>query len=232
MIAAPPSARPLPRSLAIVVLATALDASLLALGLGGVPALVHHPRALALLAVWAVGNAVITLTRPRLARAEKTERDPLPVMLALFVLPFAAAPLSAWGARAGIALLPLPPVVHEVAIGLVAAGLALRAAAMAQLGVRFSPQVALQSGHELETGGVYSRVRHPGYLGALVSSLGAALTFESAFGLIPIALLIPALAARVAREDRLLETRFGNSFRSWRLRTGGLLPRLRRRREG
>ena len=232
MIAAAPSARPLARSLTIAALATALDATLLALALGGFPGLLAHPRALALLAVWAAGNLVITLVRPRLAAAEQTDRDPLPVLFALFTLPFAAAPLSAWGSRAGVLPLAFPEAAHWLAIAFAAAGLALRAAAMARLGARFSPQVALQSGHQLETGGVYSRVRHPGYLGALIASLGAALAFGSALGLIPIALMIPALAARVAREDRMLEARFGDSFRTWRARTGGLLPRLGPRQPG
>ena len=216
----------------IVVVATLFDASLLAIGLGGFPALLHHLRALALLGVWAIGNAVITAVRPPMEKAESAEREPLPVVLGLFALPFAAAPLAAWGERAGIATPGSPVAFHWAAIGLAAIGLALRAAAMARLGLRFSPQVAIQHGHELETGGVYSRMRHPGYLGALLASTGAALTFGSLLGLIPIALLIPALAWRVQREDRMLEARFGNSFRSWKARTGGLWPRLGPAREG
>ena len=50
-----------------------------------------------------------------------------------------------------------------------AAGLALRVSAMQQLGARFSPLVALQQQHTLETTGWYAHVRHPGYLGALMA---------------------------------------------------------------
>lgn len=232
MIAASPRARPLSRMIPIVVVATLFDASLLAIALGGFAPLLHHARALALLAVWAAGNVVITAVRPPLEKAASTEREPFPVVLGLFALPFAAAPLSAWGERVGLAALDVPEALHWAAIGLAASGLALRAAAMARLGLRFSPQVAIQHGHELETGGVYSRMRHPGYLGALLASTGAALTFASLLGLIPIVLLIPALAWRVGREDRMLEARFGNSFRSWKARTGGLWPRLGPAREG
>lgn len=178
--------------------------------------------------MWGAGNAAIAIVRPRLARPEAVEREALPVTAALFVLPFAAAPLAAWGARAGLLLFPDAPALHWAALVVVASGLALRATAMARLGARFSPQVALQSGHELETGGPYSRVRHPGYLGALLASTGAALVFESALGLMPVLLLLPALVARVAREDRMLEARFGATFRAWRTRTGALFPRLGR----
>lgn len=226
MSAVSPPARPWPRAALFALLATLFDAVLLALGKGGVAPLLADGRALALLAVWAMGNLAITAARPPLRAAESTDRDPVWVLLALFILPFAAAPLAAYGERAAIAALPLPRAVHAVAIALVAVGLALRAAAMARLGARFAPQVALQAGHELETGGLYARVRHPGYLGALLGALGAALTFGSALGLIPVALMLPALAARVAREERALESRFGDAFRAWRARTGALWPRL------
>lgn len=226
MTPASPSGRILPRSLAIVAIATALDALLLALALGGPADLARHPRALALLAVWAIGNTVLIVNRPRLRDPARAEPESPLVVLALLTLPFAAAPLAAWGAREGIAMFPAMPALHWMGVGLVAAGLALRAAAMAQLGHRFSPRVAIQHEHVLETGGLYSRVRHPGYLGALNAALGAALAFESALGLVPVVLLLPALTARVRREDRVLENRFGDAFRAWRSRTGGLLPRL------
>jgi len=43
---------------------TALDALLLLAALGGMRALLGHTRALALLAVWAVGGIVLALLRP------------------------------------------------------------------------------------------------------------------------------------------------------------------------
>lgn len=228
MIPASPSGRPLPRSVAIVAVTTALDAALLALALGGPGAVVRHPRALVLLVVWGFGNAAIAWYGPRRRRADPAGADPPVVVLALLVLPFLAAPLAAWGARAGIAALPSLPALHWTAIGLVVLGLATRTAAMARLGERFTPLVAFRDGHTLETGGPYARVRHPGYLGSLAAALGGALAFESALGLLPVALLVPAVVARVTREDRALESRFGDAFRAWRARTGALLPRLGR----
>lgn len=225
MNAAPPRGPALARTLLSVALASAFDALLLGLALGGVDPLLRHPRALALLAVWAAGNVAITLSRPPLGRAEATDRDAPHVMLGLVLLPFLAGPLAAWGERAGILRYPWPAGLHALGPVLVAGGLALRAAAMARLGARFAPQVALQSGHALETGGLYRRLRHPGYLGALIATLGAALTFRSALGLVAAVLLLPAVRARVRREDHMLEQRFGAEFRAWHARTGGLWPR-------
>ena len=55
---------PIPLRLARALLATALEAALLAWGLGSVAALWRSPQALALLAIWLVSGAVLTVTRP------------------------------------------------------------------------------------------------------------------------------------------------------------------------
>ena len=121
-------------------------------------------------------------------------------MLALLVLPLAAAPLGAFGARHALYTLPWANTVSWCGVALVAAGLWLRIAAMARLGRRFSPLVALQKDHVLETGGPYAFVRHPGYLGALLACLGAAIAFGSALALpLPAPCWPPSRRASAAR---------------------------------
>jgi protein-S-isoprenylcysteine O-methyltransferase Ste14 len=215
--------------LTLAILSTALDAALLALALGSFSALLATPRALGLLAVWAAGNVLLALAAPRRGEPRApADRDAPLVLAALFVLPIAAAPLSAWGGRAGLApLLPGSPA-HLIGIAIAALGLWLRIAAMFRLGARFSPTVAMRADHTLETGGPYARLRHPGYLGAWIAALGGALTFDSALGLVPVALLIPAIALRVRREEQALEQRFGDEFRRWRAGTGAIWPRFGR----
>jgi protein-S-isoprenylcysteine O-methyltransferase Ste14 len=69
-------------------------------------------------------------------------------------------------------------------------------------------------------------VRHPGYLGAWICELGIVLAFGSAATLPLAPAMAWALAARVRREEALLESRFGERFRDYRRRTGGFLPHL------
>jgi len=222
-----PAPHPL-RVLAGALAVTALDAALVAGALGGVRPLLAHPRALALLAVWAVGSLTLGALRPvRAQDLAEVRRERAPIMWLLFALPLAAPPLAAWGERAGIWWLASPAALPWAAIALAAAGTALRIAAMARLGPRFSPQVALQRVHALETRGVYARVRHPGYLGAWLAALGGALAFRSALGLPAVALMALLLEVRARREEALLEQRFGAAFRAYRGRAGRFLPRLR-----
>lgn len=208
----------------LVVLA--LESALLAWGLGGMSPLLASPRALALVVLWGVVGLALGFSRP--ARGQdivRAEKDPL-AMLALALLPLATPGVAAWGGRLGVWPLPRPELLGWIGVALSAAGLAIRVAAMRQLGVRFSPLLAVQREHALETTGWYARVRHPGYLGSLLASWGAAIAFGSAMALPLVALMTAFQWDRVRREERLLEGQFGDAWRAYAARTGALLPRL------
>lgn len=209
-----------------VVAVMAVEASLLAWGLGGYARLLATPRALALVAMWFVSGVVLSLARPSRAHdTQKAERDPL-AMLMLALLPVAIPPLAAWGGRTATWPLPMGEAIGWAGVAIVALGLWIRVSAMLQLGARFSPLVALQREHVLETSGWYARVRHPGYLGSLLANWGAAIAFGSATAL-PLALLMTVFQVdRLRREERLLASHFGAEWRAYAARTGALLPRL------
>jgi protein-S-isoprenylcysteine O-methyltransferase Ste14 len=222
---APALAR-LPLALVRVLPALALDAALLALGLGGPSWLLRDPRAGALLAIWTAGGIALALLRP--ARGQDvTESRPDPAAMAVLLLvPVLTPAAGAWAGRHAWATLPFANTVSWAGIAAVAAGLALRVRAMTALGPRFSPLVALQRGHALETGGPYAHVRHPGYLGALLACAGGAVAFGSAAALPLVAVMLAAQLARVRAEESLLAASFGDEWRAYARRTGALLPRL------
>lgn len=99
--------------------------------------------------------------------------------------------------------------IRWLGVFLFVAGGALRIWPVFVLGGRFSGLVAIQPGHTLVTNGVYGVIRHPSYLGLLVNSLGWALAFRSAVGVLLTALIIPLLLARIRAEEALLSTQFG-----------------------
>jgi protein-S-isoprenylcysteine O-methyltransferase Ste14 len=91
-----------------------------------------------------------------------------------------------------------------------AAGVALRAAAIHTLGPLFLDDVVLANDHPRVTRGPYRLVRHPALAGVTLLCAGAALCMDSAIaagvvggGLLPIA------AARIILEERLFAQRAG-----------------------
>ena len=230
MDAARRSGSPLARRLIAPLLVIAVEAALLALGLGSFAAL-RDPRAIALLALSAAAGYALQWLQPMRGHdAAKSERDPMP-MLVLLLAPLLSPMVGALGSRLDWAMLPQPAIVSWIGIALVAAGLAIRITAMAQLGPRFSPLVAVQREHALETRGLYARIRHPGYLGALLACLGGSLAFGSALALPLVAAMRLAHGARIRREEVLLAQHFGAAWQAYASRTGALLPRLGSARE-
>ena len=70
----------------------------------------------------------------------------------------------------------------------------------------FSPMVRIQEerGHQVADGGPYRIIRHPGYLGAILFSLGIPLLMESWWALIPGFLSVILYFLRTLLEDRTL----------------------------
>ncbi|GAA3745734.1 phosphatidylethanolamine N-methyltransferase family protein [Leifsonia bigeumensis] len=134
-------------------------------------------------------------------------------------VPLIAQLLPGWGPSA-----PL------VVVGAAAAilGLAVRGWAMRVLGRRYTltPQ-AQRASHYLCTAGPYRWVRHPGYLGLLLQFIGMGMMlspYAALIGSLPVVLLT---AARLAGEEKLLVSEFGDEYEDYRRRVRWrLLPCL------
>ncbi len=96
---------------------------------------------------------------------------------------------------------------HIAGTLLFAAGLAWFSWAMLT-NAYFSTAVRIQGerGHTVCTSGPYRFVRHPGYSGTVLQSIGAPLLLGSWWALLPGLLAIGAIVARTAFEDRTLQS--------------------------
>lgn len=123
------------------------------------------------------------------------------IVAAIFLIVIALLVVSALDHRFGWSTVPVPVVILGVV--LVALGLATTQLVILQNGYA-AATVTVEAGQQLVTTGLYGRVRHPMYAGAVVMMVGTPPALGSLWGL---AVLLPgalALRARILDEEQLL----------------------------
>jgi protein-S-isoprenylcysteine O-methyltransferase Ste14 len=193
------------------------------LGWGGFDAFFANPARIALVVATAAMVVAGLLSSANLSTGEREDRSNRWIIGALGLVGLLSAWLPAYTDRKEFWVLD-GDAVRWLGVALYSAGGVLRLWPVFILGRRFSGLVAIQPGHTLVTGGLYSRIRNPSYLGLLILSLGWALAFRSGAGVLLAVLNIPPLIARMNSEERLLHAQFGQEYEAYRARTWRLLP--------
>ena len=99
----------------------------------------------------------------------------------------------------------------------------------ADLGANWSAEIEIGTEHSLVTHGVYRLIRHPMYAAHWLWGIGQALLLGNFIaGLITPVVFIPLYFMRAPREEQMMLDHFGDDYRSYMTRTGGVIPRLRR----
>src|SRR5262245_12712626 len=210
--------------LALFTVATiVLYLGLAILGWGSFTGFFAHPARIALVIVLVVLSAAALFTEGNISSGEREDRSNRWVLAAFVVIGLLSAYLSPYTERREFWTFD-GDTVRWLGVILFAAGGALRLWPVFVLGRRFSGLVAIQPGHTLVTDGVYGAIRHPSYLGLLVSSLGWALAFRSGVGVLLAALMLAPLVARMNSEERLLRSQFGEEYEAYCRRTSRLIP--------
>ena len=212
-----------PRLGFVAIVSTLGYLGLAIVGAGGFAAFFSRPALIALAIVLVALATAALFSKGNLSPGEREDRGNRWVIAAFAVIGLLAAYLPAYTDRKAFWTID-GETVRWLGVVLFAAGGLLRLWPVFVLGRRFSGLVAIQPGHRLVTGGVYGVIRHPSYLGLLVSALGWALAFRSGVGVLLAALLIPPLIARIGAEERLLRSQFGDEYDAYRSRTSRLIP--------
>ncbi len=110
-------------------------------------------------------------------------------------------------------------------LALMMLGIITRTLAIKQLGRYHMPNVATYSDHQLMDRGLYSVVRHPSYLGAIIAISGYGLSLGS-WASIPM-VIVPALIGyvyRISVEESILVKALGQRYLDYQRRTRRLIP--------
>jgi len=194
-------------------------------GWGGIGAFFAHPARVALTIVLFALAVAALFSGGNISSGMREDRANRWVLGAFGVLGLLAAYLPAYTDRIGFWTLD-GDTVRWIGVALFAAGGVLRLWPVFVLGRRFSGLVAIQPGHTLVTTGIYGVIRHPSYLGFVISSLGWVLGFRSGVGVVLTLAMVPVLLARIRAEEALLLDQFGDEYAAYRARTWRLLPGL------
>ena len=195
------------------------------LGWGGFDAFFANPARIVLVVATTAMVVAGLFSSANLSAGEREDRSNRWIIGALGLIGLLSAWLPAYTDRKEFWTLD-GDTVRWIGVALYAGGGALRMWPVFVLGHRFSGLVAIQPGHALVTGGIYSHIRNPSYLGLLVLSLGWALAFRSGVGVLLAALNIPPIVARIGSEEKLLRAHFGEEYEAYRARTWRLIPGL------
>ena len=115
---------------------------------------------------------------------------------------------------------------HYLGIAMFLCGLIIRRISIQRLKRQFSIYVAIQENHQLITTGIYSKIRHPIYLGAVFSLIGFVLVFPTLLGFLFIVIYSMLLTHRMAQEERLMLKHFGSVYEEYVSKSYRLIPHI------
>jgi len=207
---------------ALVILSTAAYFGLAILGWGG-SAFFANPARIALAIVTFAMALVALFAGGNVSPGVREDRENRWVLGAFAVVGLLDGFLPAYTDRIGFWTIDTDTI-RWCGIAIFAAGGVLRLWPVFVLGRRFSGLVAIQSGHTLVTTGIYRIIRHPSYLGLLLTVLGWAFSFRSGVGLLLFVFVLLPLLYRIRAEERLLTLQFGDQYRAYIGRTSRLIP--------
>lgn len=135
--------------------------------------------------------------------------------------------LFVWSRWPGFADRAQPATCLPLGAVAMAAGLWLFWRSHVDLGENWSVTLEIDAQHRLVTRGVYRFVRHPMYTSFFVSGIGQALLLANWIAgpaaLVAVAVLV---AVRVPNEEAMMIGQFGDEYRDYMRRTGGIVPRF------
>lgn len=209
--------------LLLVLVGTTAYLGLAVLGWNGLSAFLADPARIALAVVLVAMTVVALFAGGNVSPGVREDRSNRWVVAAFSVLGLLDGYLPAYTERADFWTIDGEPV-RWVGVVLLAVGGAFRIWPVFVLGNRFSGLVAIQPGHTLVTTGIYRYIRHPSYLGLLLTALGWALGFRSGVGVLLAGLMLLVVLARIRSEERLLLAQFGDEYAAYSARTSRLIP--------
>jgi protein-S-isoprenylcysteine O-methyltransferase Ste14 len=115
-------------------------------------------------------------------------------------------------------------VLFLIGLGLIITGIVIRLVAIATLKKNYSGRLRIREDHTLIKNGIYHWIRHPVYLGLIITYIGVPVLLSSVLGFLVMLLIIPLLIHRIKLEERMLIERFGAEYEEYAEHSRKLIP--------
>lgn len=114
-----------------------------------------------------------------------------------------------------------------VGIGLIFIGFYIRIKANLQLGKYYTRSLMVVQDQQIVSSGLYRYIRHPGYLGFILSWMGAGLATQFFMIFVIICCMtFGAYSYRIAKEEEMLMHTLGDDYRNYMKKTKRIIPFL------
>jgi len=178
--------------------------------------------ALPALWAWLLVDVLLVFTKYT-RRAKSADRGSLWWLMVCLWLGIALAIYASYSGMGSLGAAAVPVQLFGYAV--MALGIGIRFLAIHQLGRLHMPVVAIQADHPLMDRGLYSRVRHPSYLGAIVAFMGFGLALGSwVSALVVCVAAFVSYGYRMHVEEIALVKGLGDRYVEYRRRTKRLIP--------
>lgn len=167
-------------------------------------------------------------SRKTAARSEQHVSTTEKVLLTLLLLGMFIMPLifsvTPW---LDFADYTLPSWLGWLGVVLLVAALFLFARAHTDLKSNWSPSLEIYAGHTLITDGIYRYIRHPMYASQWLWVIAQIFLLQNWLaGPLGLIIFIPFYLLRVRAEEQMMLATFGEQYRVYRARTGGVMPKV------
>jgi protein-S-isoprenylcysteine O-methyltransferase Ste14 len=123
----------------------------------------------------------------------------------------------------------LPEWMGWLGVFVLACALLVFARAHMDLKTNWSPTLEIRQDHALVTNGIYRYVRHPMYTSQLLWVIAQMLLLQNWLaGPVGLIFFIPFYLIRVQAEEKMMLDTFGDQYREYMKKVGGMIPRLQK----
>ncbi len=178
-------------------------------------------------AVWIISEIILSRVKKSAEKSGSQNRDASTLKL-LWLVIVGSVILGVFAGSTNIGLIAsIYRLDQGLGIALIILGLIIRWTAIFSLKKYFTVNVAIVEDHRIVDRGLYAHIRHPSYLGSLLSfaGLGIALSNWLSFLIITIPITL-AFLKRIKVEEAILNENFGDAYEQYCQKTKRLIPKI------